>query len=95
MNETLETLNLSGNVLNKESGLKNILTIAEQFHNNYLFISQTVLTPLMRTIGVFNQNLQVLILQWNGLSGKECANIFKNLITRTEGLKVLDISWNK
>lgn len=37
----------------------------------------------------------MLILQWNGLSGENCANLFKNIMVKTEGLKILDLSWNK
>lgn len=49
----------------------------------------------MQTLGALNETLQVLILQWNGISGNTCANLFKNLMIKSQGLKTLDLSWNK
>lgn len=53
------------------------------------------LSALTRYIGGSNETLQVLRLEWNGISGEVCANIFKNLMIRTKSLKILDLSWNK
>lgn len=49
----------------------------------------------MGTLGLLNESLKVLVLQWNGITGDTCANIFKNFMIKSEGLKILDLSWNK
>lgn len=58
-------------------------------------ISFKDLSMLMRPLEVVNKTLRVLVLQWNGISGKACANIFKNVMIKTRSLQILDLSCNK
>lgn len=53
------------------------------------------LSQLLRTLEVVNKTLQVLVLQWNGITGKACANIFKQFMMKTGTLQILDLSCNK
>lgn len=64
-------------------------------YSSILFFFLEDLSLFIGTLGALNETLQVLILQWNGISGETCANIFKNLIIKSRGLKTLDLSWNK
>lgn len=64
---------------------------------NYISIFHFLkaLSALTKAIGDSNETLQVLSLDWNGISGEVCANIFRNLMIKSKSLKKLDLSWNK
>lgn len=53
------------------------------------------LALLMKTLTVHNETIQVLILQWNGISGEDSAEIFMSLMIQSKVLRILDLSWNK
>jgi len=62
-------------------------------HKHFRFLK--ALSALTRAIGDSNETLQVLRLDWNGISGEVSANIFKNIMIKSKSLKTLDLSWNK
>ncbi|XP_050534760.1 leucine-rich repeat-containing protein 74B-like [Daktulosphaira vitifoliae] len=99
-NKYLLELDLSHNNLMKGCGLdiSTFIGINDKLRlinlsNNYID-NKIDLSNIVRSINYLNETLKTFILQWNGISSKECANVFRLLFMKSEYLKVLDISWN-
>jgi len=94
-NKKLETLNLSKNSLNKNTGMTKKKKRKTYFCKRVFFFFFTDLSRLVRSLSLSNETLQVLILRWNGMSGEANANVFKNLMIKTNGLQILDLGRNE
>jgi len=92
MNEQLETLNLSRNFLNKNDGSTRNRTPDEKRVRNFVCSD---LSRLIKSLYVYNETVRALILQWNGISGEVSANLFKNLMIKTNGVRLLDLGFNE
>ncbi|XP_022177348.1 leucine-rich repeat-containing protein 74A-like [Myzus persicae] len=99
-NTYIQELNLSNNSIRGEC-VHNIISFLDtndrlqklNLSGNFLN-KETALSALTKAIGDSNETLQVLSLDWNGISGEVCANIFRNLMIKSKSLKKLDLSWN-